>query len=509
MSLDLHLKDRPFSAFSQVASAALALGIAVLIVAGLAGQGAAPLVLLSREGRRTLPVATLGNQEFVALDDLAAAFQLTLREESGAMTVSYRGRTIVLTPDQALASISGRLISLPAPPTRAGGRWLVPVEFVSRALAPLYDARLDLRRASRLLVVGDIRVPRLTIRYEPFANAARLTIDVRPPAVSAVAQGDGRLTVTFDAEALDVAVPALQPSGLVQAIRLVDRVTLGVDLGPRYAGFRSSTQAVDDTVRLVIDIVPAATETATATLPAPPPRAELPLFRRPVSAIRTIAVDPGHGGDDPGTQAAGGLTEKDLTLAVARRLKATIEGRLGVRVLLTRDEDRNVPLDERAAVANNNKADLFISLHANASMRPATSGASIYVAAFDDAARASATVAPERVPIFGGGLRDIELVLWDLAQIRHVDHSAEFARLLELQLRDRVPLVGARPFERAPFRVLESANMPAALIELGYLTNPEQAGQLADAGFQNAFVQGVYDAVVKFRDFLAAEGGDR
>ena len=508
MSRGPPLNDRRFSAFSQIASAAVALGIAVLIVARLAGQGAAPLVLLSREGRRTLPVATFGNQEFVALDDLAAVFQLAVREESGAITVSYRGRTIVLTPDQALASISGRLISLPAPPTRAGGRWLVPVEFVSRALAPLYDTRLDLRRASRLLVVGDIRVPRLTIRYEPFVNAARLTIDARPPAASSVAQSDGRLTIRFDAEALDVAVPAVQPAGLVQAIRILDAVTLGVDLGPRYAGFRSSTLTVDDAVRLVIDFAPAATETATPPLPAPPPRADLPLFRRPVSAIRTIAVDPGHGGDDLGTQAADGLTEKDLTLAVARRLKAAIEGRLGVRVLLTRDEDRSVPLDERAAVANNNKADLFISLHANASWRPATSGASIYVAAFDDTVRASATVSPERVPIFGGGLRDIELVLWDLAQIRHVDRSTEFARLLGLQLSDRVPLA-ARPFERAPFRVLESANMPAALIELGYLTNPEQARQLADAGFQNAFVQAVYDAVVKFRDFLAAEGGDR
>ena len=102
-----------------------------------------------------------------------------------------------------------------------------------------------------------------------------------------------------------------------------------------------------------------------------------------------------------------------------------------MRVLLTRDEDRRVPLDERTAVANNNKADLFISLHANASMRPEASGASIYVAAFDESARASARHAPERVTVFGGGLRDIELVLWDLAQIRHVDQSIEFARILE------------------------------------------------------------------------------
>ncbi len=153
------MNNRSFSAFSQIVSAATVLGIAAIIVVRLAGQGAAPVILLAREGRRALPVTSINNQEFVALDDLAAAFQLAVREESGAITVTYRASTIVLTPDQALASVSGRLISLPAPPTRAGGRWLVPLDFISRALAPVYDTRLDFRRASRLLVIGDLRVP--------------------------------------------------------------------------------------------------------------------------------------------------------------------------------------------------------------------------------------------------------------------------------------------------------------------------------------------------------------
>ena len=507
---DPPLRDRPSSAFSRIVPAAAVLGIAVSIVVRLVGQGAAPLTLLSRDGRRTLPVTAVGGQELVALDDLAAVFQLSVREESGAITVAYRTSTIVLTPDQALASVSGRLISLPAPPTRVGGRWLVPLEFVSRALAPVYPARLELRRASRLLVIGEIRVPSLIVRYESLANAARVTIDATPAASSVITQDAARLTIKFDADALDVAVPVVQPQGIVQAIRRVDAVSLGVDLGPRHGGFRSVSQTTGNTTRLVIDLAAAATATDTAAPPAPPrlPPADLPLFGHPVSAIRTIAIDPGHGGEDQGTAGAGGLTEKDLTLAVARRLKTVIEGRLGVRVLLTRDEDRRVPLDERTAVANNNKADLFISLHVNASMRPTTTGAAIYVAAFDEAARASATRAPERVQVFGGGLRDIELVPWDLAQIRHADHSLEFARVLEQQFGDRVPL-GPRPVERAPFRVLASANMPAVLVEMGYLTNAGQETQLADAAFQNAFVQAVYDAVLKFRDYLTAQGGDR
>jgi N-acetylmuramoyl-L-alanine amidase len=227
------------------------------------------------------------------------------------------------------------------------------------------------------------------------------------------------------------------------------------------------------------------------------------------ATIRTIVIDPGHGGDDLGTRGVDGTLEKDLTLAIARRVKASLEASLGARVLLTRDDDRRVALDDRTAVANNNKADLFLSLHANGSFRPGATGASIFTAAFSDAERAEAALAPVRVPIFGGGLRDIELVPWDLAQIRHVDQSNELARILQRELENRVPL-DARPVDRAPFRVLESANMPAALIEIGYLTNPDQEKQIAAPGFQSTFVQAVADAVLRFRDYLAAgSGADR
>jgi N-acetylmuramoyl-L-alanine amidase len=193
---------------------------------------------------------------------------------------------------------------------------------------------------------------------------------------------------------------------------------------------------------------------------------------------------------------------------VGRRLKAVLENRLGARVLLTRDEDREVPVDERTSMANNNKADLFLSVHANGSLRPTTVGASIYVAAFSESDRAEAALAPVRVPIFGGGVRDIELVPWDLAQIRHVNQSTELARIIRRELENRVPL-DPRPLEQAPFRVLESANMPAALIELGYLTNPDQERQLAGGEFQATVVQGIADAVLRFRDLLAGNGGDR
>jgi N-acetylmuramoyl-L-alanine amidase len=498
-------------------SAAATFAFLIALAAALSSQTAqAPsLTLLSKEGRRAVPLSIAGDQELVALDGLAAAFQLTVREDAlGAITVSYKGKTIVLTPDQALASVSGRLVSLPAAPARSGRRWLVPVEFISRALGLIYDAGLDLRKPSRLLVVGDLRVPRLTARYEPLGNAGRLTIDATPRALTTVTQDGDHLTIKFDADALDAPSSLLPPQGpqsLVQAVRVADATTLTVDLGPRFNGFRSTSQPTDATARLVIDIV-AQTETTPAQSPTPTtpplqPPPDIPLtFGQPTSAVHTIAIDPGHGGDDDGVKSADGAKEKDLTLAIARRAKGVIEARLGLRVLLTRDDDRNVPLDDRTSMANNNKADLFISLHVNGSMRTTTTGASIFCAAFDkDAAQAAAAGGTERLPTFGGGSRDVEMVPWDLAQTRHLNRSEAFAELLEQHFRDRVPLA-ARPIDRAPLRVLESANMPAVLIELGYLTNIDQAKLLGSEGFQNIVVQAMYDAIVRFRDSLSPGG---
>jgi N-acetylmuramoyl-L-alanine amidase len=484
----------------------------LLTAAALSSQPTASptLTLLARDGRRALPLTMVADQEFIALDDLASTFQLAVREEAqGAITVSYNGRTIVLTADQTLASVAGRLISLPASPTRSGRRWLVPVEFISRALSLIYDTRLDFRKPSRLLVVGDMRVPRITIRYDALGTSARLTIDATPRATSVISQDNDKLTVKFDADALDVSSPPLAAptdQTLVRAVRVADATTLAIDVGPRFASMKATSEPVDTTMRVVIDLLAAPTETPPGTAP-PASAPELPpALSAPVSSVRAIAIDPGHGGEDEGVRGAGGAKEKDLALAIARRAKGVIEGRLGIRVLLTRDDDRNISLDERTSIANNNKADLFVSLHANASYRRNVTGLTIFAAAFDDkSTQEAAPLGSERVPTFGGGLRDIDLVVWDLAQTRHLARSTVFAGMLEEQLHDRVPLAAA-PLGRAPLRVLKSANMPAVLIEMGYLSNPDQEKVLTSDPFQNAFVQALYDTIVRFRDSMPVGG---
>jgi N-acetylmuramoyl-L-alanine amidase len=476
---------------------------------GLSSQMAlpTPLTMLSKDGRRTIPVTVVAEQECVALDDLATVFQLAVHDDAaGAVTITYKGRTIVLTQDQALASVTGRLVPLPTAPSRAGRHWLVPVEFLSRALAPVYDTPLDLRKSSHLLVVGPLRVPRVTVRYEPTAPGGRLTIDATPRATSTVTQEAERILIKFDADALDVASPPLAPVGgqsLVQAVRLMDPITLVVDVGTRMPGFRATAQPVAATTRLTIDLMaPEAAAMAPASqAPAPATPADVPPTpTQPSARVRTIAIDPGHGGSDGGVTGSGGTKEKDLTLAIARRARGALEARLGVRVVLTRDDDRDVTLDDRASIANNNKADLFISLHANASFRPSAAGASVYYATdTPPAAVTGGTTGAARAQALGGGTRDIELVDWSRAQSRYLDQSMGLAGMLVEQFRDHVPLA-ARAVDKAPLAVLASANMPAVLVEMGVLSNGEQERALAGDELPLALVQAISDAVVRFRD---------
>jgi N-acetylmuramoyl-L-alanine amidase len=204
------------------------------------------------------------------------------------------------------------------------------------------------------------------------------------------------------------------------------------------------------------------------------------------------------------------VLEKDVTLAVARRLKAAIETRYGIRVLETRDDDRPMGLDERAAYANNNKADLFISLHANSSPNPEVKGAEVFYLGLDkyaDQAQRQGQLDGAVLPVFGGGSRQIDLVVWDLAQAKHVDQSAVLAGIMGGQLRNRID-VSPLGVQQAPMRVLVGVNMSAVLVEMGYLTNPEQEQALASGGYQTSLVQGLTDAVAPFRDYLEHESGE-
>lgn len=496
---------RRFSSLALISFAVL-----VGVVAAQAPTSAPPYTVVSKEGRRPLAARTMGGQEMFALDDLARLFNLATREDAaaGGLTVTVNNQSIALSAGQGLASVGGRLISLPAPPVKDGRAWFVPVDFVSRALAPVMPTKLELRKPSRLILLGDIRIPRIAGRVEPLGSVARITFDIAPATPHQVAQDGNRLVIRFEADALDATLPTSASPELIQGIRPGDTpAAIAIDLGPRFASFRATDQPGDRGAgRLVIDIT-AQTDTQPAQPAQPPPPDTPPLIDlAPAGALRTIVVDAGHGGSEDGAKGPGGTLEKNVTLAVARRLKGALEARLGARVILTRDGDATVGLDERAALANNNKADLFISLHANASVRSATSGAEVFYLSLDEYGDTAQRVAhgdSEALPVFGGGSRDIELILWEMAQARYIQESAALAQGVEASLRERVPM-SARAIQQAPFRVLVGANMPAVLVEMGFITNAEQEKRLGSDDFQNMVVQGLVEAVTRFRDSRAA-----
>jgi N-acetylmuramoyl-L-alanine amidase len=488
----------------------LALGTALSWWGEAEAQGPS-LTIVSREGRKPLPITSLNNQDYVAVEDMNASFGTTSREDrlAGGLTITARGRSIVVTENQPVVSVAGRLVSLAAPPVRRDNRWLVPVEFLPRALALALETRLDWRRASRLLIVGDLRVPRVVARVDAGTTNVAVTFEVTPNTEArVVTQPGGRIAVQFEADAIDLAIPTLPAQTYLSGLAAGDTPgSVVLITGPRYASHRVTTSQADaGSGRVTVDLLPATTEAAAPAVappPAPDMRTVIPTLA-PSTGLDTVVIDPGHGGDELGTQGAKGTVEKDVTLSVARKLRTLIEGRLGLKVFLTREDDRTISLDDRSAFANNHQADVFLSIHANSAVRPSLKGAEVYyltVERADAEARMRAGSEAAALPTLGGGTREIDLILWETAQARYLEQSSTLAGFVEQALGARVEL-SPRAVQQAPFRVLVGANMPAALVEIGYLSNADQETQLASGNYQDQVAQALLDALIKFREFL-------
>ena len=488
--------------------------MSVLALSLIATAQPASLTVLSRDGRKPLPITTINNQDYVAVDDINSVFGTTSREDrlAGGLTITLRGRSIVVTADQNVVSVSGRLVSLPSPPLRRDNRWFVPADFLPRAMSLILDTRLDLRRATRLLIVGEVRVPRVVARVDAGTTNVAVTFEVTPNTEARVTTQPGRLVVQFEADVLDLALPSLPPQTFLLALTPGETPnTVVLTTGPRYASYRVTTSQADaGSGRVTVDLLPAVTTDAPAAAVAlvapvavPDSRFVIPS-QGPSTGLRTVVIDPGHGGEESGTQGAKGTLEKDLTLSVARRLRTLIESRLGAKVFLTREDDRTLSLDDRSAFANNHQADVFLSIHVNSAVRPALKGAEVYFLTIERAdaeARKRAGDNATTLPALGGGSREIDLILWETAQARYLEQSAALAGFVAQAMAGRVEM-SPRAVQQAPLRVLVGANMPAALVEIGYLSNAEQEAQLATGGYQDQVAQALLDALIKFREFL-------
>ncbi len=245
-------------------------------------------------------------------------------------------------------------------------------------------------------------------------------------------------------------------------------------------------------------------------LKSPDDLSNLPKIEGPKDASRPLVViDPGHGGRDPGA-GAGAIKEKDLTLKLAQEMRDELLRKGGVRVALTRDNDRFLSLTERSEIARRMGADLFISVHADSTEGVSgASGASIYTLSEKGTSDVAERIAArENSADFIGGVairqedQTVSAILVDLSQRNAQGKSEEFARLILREARGKVPFKD-NSFQSAAFVVLKAPDMPSVLLESGYINNPSDLARL-DSSDGRAALAGVVGQAV--RSFFARTG---
>ena len=243
------------------------------------------------------------------------------------------------------------------------------------------------------------------------------------------------------------------------------------------------------------------TETAP---PIPRPAGELGSRK-----VKTIVIDPGHGGMETGARGKFGTLEKDVTLSLALKLKAVIEKNLAFRVILSRDRDTDVSLDSRAALANNNKADLFISIHANGSYRRNAQGSETFFLSLNASDEESRKLAElENISeeygntIAGDNQDEIKMILWDMAQKGFIRQSSQLAEIVQGELNNLLGTAN-RGIKQAPFKVLTGVACPAILVEVAFISNPDEERKLGSEAFQDQVVQALYRGLLGFRKIFS------
>ena len=226
-----------------------------------------------------------------------------------------------------------------------------------------------------------------------------------------------------------------------------------------------------------------------------------------------IVLDAGHGGHDEGATGPSGLHEKDLVLDVTNLLASRLRER-GVHVVLTRTRDEFLSLEERTAVANDARADLFLSIHANASSSRKPRGIETYFASLEATDDAAMATAERENSAFGASAKDFETtdplaaILGDLIETQHLQESSEFAKLAQSELAN-VARARSRGVKQAPFVVLMGVQMPASLVEIGFLTNPDDEKGLRRSRQRAAIADALTEAVMAFADRYDARRGVR
>jgi N-acetylmuramoyl-L-alanine amidase len=368
------------------------------------------------------------------------------------------------------------------------------------------------------------------IRREVFADALRITLELDREVAFSHERLDAPARIFVDLRNT-AAVRSLRGATIPFRDDVVTQVRVGLHLGARTrvvvdlsATRRYSVYPLYNPFRVVIDVERAAVgerNTAAVALPAAVPLARpvaggpptpasantsggFSLSRQLGLGIARIVIDPGHGGQDPGAKSRG-LTEAALVLDIALRLEKLLLKEPGIEVILTRRTDTYVALEERTALANRSDADLFLSIHLNASRNTTARGVETYFLNFAQNAEAEAIAARENAGA-SGQMRQLPEIVRAIALNNKIDESRDFASIVQSKLYERVRKVnrGARDLgvKQAPFMVLIGATMPSVLAEISFLTNGAEADLLKTDKYRQQVAEALFAGVMAYQRSL-------
>lgn len=354
----------------------------------------------------------------------------------------------------------------------------------------------------------------------PAATVAKTTTDAPPatqtPAQQTNTQAAAQATAALTSAAVQQAAakpPAVSPQLSPQAILNGQSTQAAVPAStvePRTEPAPTQPAPVQYTIATGVPATPVPAAGASSAPAEAVSASTEPAYKPPVPQVPmragmrplVIAIDAGHGGQDPGAQGPTGKREKDVTLAVARELARQINATPGMKAYLVRDGDYFIPLPQRAQKARANKADMFVSIHADAAENRNARGSSVYVLSLKGASsqRARWLADKENSSDLVGGVRlqkvdnTLSSVLLDLAQSGHMKASEDAAN----HVLDGLKRVGNnhKPnIERANFAVLRTSDMPAMLVETAFISNADEERRLTDPGYQRKVASAVLDGV--------------
>ena len=385
----------------------------------------------------------------------------------------------------------------------------MPVDSLARLLGPLLERPVDWRAGPRVLVVGPLAIPRVSVGTFVSGDLVRVVFEATETVPFRVQQEPGRVTVTVARDLVDVSLPPSRlAGGIVESVQFVGGADnlFAVQLGPRFQALKATEQ--ESPSRLVLELSGPPLVPGEKPAPAAAPRPARPAEE---PAVRTIVIDPGHGGENPGARGPAGTLEKEVALSIARKLRAELVNARGLQVFLTRDKDADVELDERTAIANNYKADLFVSIHANASRARGAKGSEVYFLSYqasDDESRMIAQQEGAAAPVAGAAPgSDLALILWDMAQAEHLEESSALASRIQEELAVVTSSEG-RGVKQAPFRVLVGAAMPAVLVEVAFISNPDEEKLLASDAYQAKIAASLARGIERFRRERGSRAGE-